>query len=425
MRENYGHKITNFFLLLYMDRIWALDVYQTAGVGVLALLVGIYLTRCLKFLKKFCIPAPVTGGLIFSLLTLGLYHMGIECSFDGTIKDICMMLFFTSVGFQSDFKVLKKGGKPLLVMIGLVFGLIVCQNLISVGMARGMGLQALFGMSAGSIPMCGGHGTAGGFAPLLAKMGLEGADSITMAAATFGLVAGSLLGGPLAEKLIRKHNLADPSAPKSVMEGIEGVEASPEAKLTSTNQEEDFQTYVMGACYLFFAMALGTGVSKLLQLTGITFPTYFGALLVACFLRNVMGLSPKLLRGFPVDKIVYLGDISLQLFLGIAMASLQLWQLASLALPLGAILCAQVAFMALFGAFVAFPLLGKNYDSAVLVSGLCGFGLGATPNAMANMSAVCYKYRYAVQPFVIVPIIGAMFVDLINTGVITVFLNLI
>ena len=400
-------------------------MYQTAGVGVLALLVGIYLTRYIKFLKKFCIPAPVTGGLIFSLLTLGLYHVGIECSFDGTIKDICMMLFFTSVGFQSDFKVLKKGGKPLLVMIGLVFGLIVCQNLISVGMARGMGLQALFGMSAGSIPMCGGHGTAGGFAPLLAKMGLEGADSITMAAATFGLVAGSLLGGPLAERLIRKHNLADPSAPKSVMEGIEGVEASPEAKLTSTNQEEDFQTYVMGACYLFFAMALGTGVSKLLQLTGITFPTYFGALLVACFLRNVMGLSPGLLRGLPVDKIVYLGDISLQLFLGIAMASLQLWQLASLALPLGAILCAQVAFMALFGAFVAFPLLGKNYDSAVLVSGLCGFGLGATPNAMANMSAVCYKYRYAVQPFVIVPIIGAMFVDLINTGVITVFLNLI
>jgi len=400
-------------------------MYQTAGVGVLALLVGIYLTRYIKFLKKFCIPAPVTGGLIFSLLTLGLYHLGIECSFDGTIKDICMMLFFTSVGFQSDFKVLKKGGKPLLVMIGLVFGLIVCQNLISVGMARGMGLQALFGMSAGSIPMCGGHGTAGGFAPLLAKMGLEGADSITMAAATFGLVAGSLLGGPLAEKLIRKHDLADPSASKSVMEGIEGVEASPEAKLTSTNQEEDFQMYVMGACYLFFAMALGTGVSKLLQLTGITFPTYFGALLVACFLRNVMGLSPKLLRGLPVDKIVYLGDISLQLFLGIAMASLQLWQLASLALPLGAILCAQVAFMALFGAFVAFPLLGKNYDSAVLVSGLCGFGLGATPNAMANMSAVCYKYRYAVQPFVIVPIIGAMFVDLINTGVITVFLNLI
>jgi ESS family glutamate:Na+ symporter len=288
-----------------------------------------------------------------------------------------------------------------------------------------MGLQALFGMSAGSIPMCGGHGTSGGFAPLLEKMGLEGADSITMAAATFGLLAGSLLGGPLGEALIRRHSLADPSAPKNVMEGIEGVEASPEAKLHHTNQEEDFQTYVMGACYLFIATALGTGVSKLLQLTGITFPTYFGALIVACFIRNVFGLSPKFLSSLPVDKIVYLGDISLQLFLGIAMASLQLWELASLALPLSVILCAQVAFMALYGAFVAFPLLGKKYDSAVLVSGLCGFGLGATPNAMANMSAVCFKYRYAVQPFIIVPIIGAMFVDIINTGVITVFLNLI
>ena len=310
-------------------------------------------------------------------------------------------------------------------MIGLVFGLIVCQNLISVGLARGMGQSALFGMSAGSIPMCGGHGTAGGFSPLLIKMGLEGADAITMAAATFGLVAGSLLGGPLAERLVRRNKLADPSDHKNVMEGIEGVEASPEAKQAHTSQEENFQEYVMGACQLFFAMALGTGVSKLLELTGITFPTYFGALLVACFLRNVLGLRPRLSKGLPMEKIVSLGDIFLQLFLGMAMASLQLWQLASLALPLGAILCTQVAFMAVYGAFVAFPLLGRNYDSAVLVSGLCGFGLGATPNAMANMSAVCFKYRYAVQPFVIVPIIGAMFVDIINTGVITVFLNLI
>ena len=400
-------------------------MYQTAGVGVMALLLGIYLTHHVKFLKRFCIPAPVSGGLIFSLLSLGLYHLGIECQFDGTIKNLCMMLFFTSVGFQSDFKVLKQGGKPLLIMIGLVFGLIVCQNLISVGLARGMGLPALFGMSAGSIPMCGGHGTSGGFAPLLEKMGLEGADSITMAAATFGLVAGSLLGGPLAERLIRKHNLADPSAPKNVMEGIEASEASPKAKLTTSNLEENFQDFVMGACQLFIAMALGTGVSKLLALTGVTFPTYFGALLVACFLRNVLGLSPRLSKGLPMDKIVSLGDIFLQLFLGMAMASLQLWELASLALPLGAILCAQVAFMALYGTLVAFPLLGKKYDSAVLVSGLCGFGLGATPNAMANMSAVCFKYRYAVQPFIIVPIIGAMFVDIINTGVITVFLNLI
>ena len=410
-----------------MDKIWALDMYQTAGVGVLALLLGIFLTHHVSFLKKFCIPAPVSGGLLFSLFFLILYLLGIECHFDGTLKDFCMMLFFTSVGFQSDFKVLRKGGKPLLIMIGLVFGLIVCQNLISVGLARGMGLEALFGMSAGSIPMCGGHGTAGGFAPLLEKMGLEGADSLAMAAATFGLLAGSLLGGPLAENLVRRHNLATPSsaAVKGIMEGIEASEAAPEAKERTLSKEEDFQHYVLGTSQLFIAMALGTGMSKLLSLTGITFPTYFGALLVACFLRNLLGLSPRLSKGLPMDKIVTLGDIFLQMFLGMAMASLKLWELASMALPLGVILLAQVAFMALYASFVAFRALGKDYDSAVLVSGLCGFGLGATPNAMANMSAVCYKYRYAVQPFVIVPIIGGMFVDLINTSVITVFLNLI
>ena len=409
-----------------MHKIWALDMYQTAGVGVLALLLGIFLTHHVSFLKKFCIPAPVSGGLLFSLFFLVLYHLGIECHFDGTLKDFCMMLFFTSVGFQSDFKVLRKGGKPLLIMIGLVFGLIVCQNLISVGLARGMGLEALFGMSAGSIPMCGGHGTAGGFAPLLEKMGLEGADSIAMAAATFGLLAGSLLGGPLAENLVRRHNLATPSSTdfKGMLEGIEASEAAPEAKERTLSKEEDFQHYVLGTSQLFIAMALGTGMSKLLSLTGITFPTYFGALLVACFMRNLLGLSPRLSKGLPMDKIVTLGDIFLQMFLGMAMASLKLWELASMALPLGVILLAQVAFMALYASFVAFRALGKDYDSAVLVSGLCGFGLGATPNAMANMSAVCYKYRYAVQPYVIVPIIGGMFVDLINTSVITVFLNL-
>ena len=186
-----------------------------------------------------------------------------------------------------------------------------------------------------------------------------------------------------------------------------------------------FREYLRGACVLVIAMALGTGLSKLLALTGITFPTYFGALLTACAMRNLFGLSPRWEKELSIGEVVSIGDICLQLFLGMAMASLRLWELASLALPLTLILVAQVTFMALYGAFVAFPLLGSSYDSAVLVSGLCGFGLGATPNAMANMSAVCYKYRYAVNPFIIVPIIGAMFVDLINTGVVTLFLNLL
>lgn len=398
-----------------------LDMYASAGVGVVALLLGMYFTRKVGFLKRFCIPAPVSGGLLISLLSLLLYSVfDVECSFDGTVKDLCMMLFFTSVGFQSDVRVLRRGGKPLLVMIGLVAVLIVAQNLISVGIAKGLGLNPLLGMAAGSIPMSGGHGTAGGFSPLLEQMGLPGASSVTLAAATFGLVAGSLLGGPLGEALIRRNKLSELSNSADDTAAISTTESRENQTLS---EEKAFRKYLRGACVLTLAMALGTGLSRLLALTGITFPTYFGALLAACLIRNVFGFSPAWEKELGLGEVVSIGDICLQLFLGMVMASLRLWELASLAVPLTLILLSQVAFMAFYGAFVAFPLLGKNYDSAVLVSGLCGFGLGATPNAMANMSAVCYKYRYATAPFVIVPIIGAMFADLINTGIVTLFLN--
>lgn len=408
---------------MFMDKVLSLDLYASAGVGVLALIMGLVFTQKIPFLKRFCIPAPVSGGLLVSLITLLMFSvLGIECKFDGTVKDLCMMLFFTSVGFQSDFKVLRKGGRPLLVMIGLVVVLIVMQNLISVGISRGLGMDALFGMAAGSIPMSGGHGTSGGFSPLLEQMGLTGASSITMAAATFGLVAGSLLGGPLGEALIRRNRLSEQSGQADVMTGMETTESR---EKQPDSEEKTYRRYLQASCVLLIAMALGTEMSSLLALTGITFPTYFGSLLTACFMRNIFGISPKWEKELCVGELVSIGDICLQLFLGMAMASLRLWELSSLALPLLTILVAQVAFMALYGAFVAFPLLGRNYDAAVLVSGLCGFGLGATPNAMANMSAVCYKYRYAVQPFIVVPIIGAMFVDIINTGVITLFLNLI
>ena len=401
----------------------SLDMYASAGVGVLALLLGLFFTRRIAFLKRFCIPAPVSGGLAISLLTLLLNGVfGVECRFEGTIKDLCMMLFFTSVGFQSDLKMIRKGGRPLLLMIALVAVLIVAQNLISLGIARGLGLDPLFGMAAGSIPMSGGHGTSGGFSPLLEEMGLRSASSVTMAAATFGLVAGSLLGGPLGEWLIRRHRLAEPSAPgelREIRETAGSRETVPETEAGG------FGPYLRGACALLLAMALGTFLSKFLARTGITFPTYFGAMLAACLLRNLSGLSPQCEKGLGLQAQSVIGNVCLQLFLGMAMAGLRLWELASLALPLALILAVQVAFMALYGAFVAFPLLGKDYDGAVLVSGLCGFGLGATPNAMANMSAVCYKYRYAALPFLIVPVIGAMFVDIINTGVISLFLNLI
>lgn len=410
-----------------MHHLLSLDMFQTAGVGVIALVLGMFFTRTVPFLKRFCIPAPVSGGILISLLTLACYSLlGVEFFFDGTIKDICMMLFFTSVGFQSNMKALKQGGRSLIVMILLVAVLIVIQNLLSVGIAKGMDLDPLVGMAAGSIPMCGGHGTAGGFSPVLESMGLKGASSITMACATFGLVAGSMIGGPLSESLIRRRHLAEESSSQDVLTGLEATEASPSSKEErSQSHESSFRDYTKAVYLLVIAMAAGMCLSRLLALTGITFPTYFGSLIAACLIRNVTEAYSGVKDVLCMEKIISLGDICLSLFLGMAMSSLKLWELASLMLPLCVILLAQVAFMAVFVYFVAFRALGKDYDAAVLVSGLCGFGLGATPNAMANMSAVCFKYRHAVNPFIIVPIIGAMFVDIINTTVITVFLNIL
>ena len=417
-----------------------LDMIQTAGVGALALMAGMMMTRRIGFLQRFCVPSPVSGGIVFSFITLVLYGcLDVEVSFDGTLGDVFMLAFFTSVGFQSDLKVIRQGGKLLAIMLALLVGIIAMQNLMPQAVTRLMGVSPLIGMATGSMPMTGGHGTVGGFASVLEGMGLHGADTIGMAAATFGLIAGSMIGGPLAERIIRtklSHEQMQPheEAADPAMAGIESDEASPEgrAKRVSTNEQE-FQQYAKATYSILLVMGAGTLVSWLLARTGITFPTYFGALILAAIVRNTIGLFRYKVDGrwvkgdtlLDMDRIVSVGNICLSMFLGVAMISLKLWELHTLALPLVVILVLQVLMMALFAYWVAFPLLGRDYDAAVLCAGLCGFGLGATPNAMANMSAVCYKYRYSVKPFLIVPIIGAMFADLINTAIITLFLNVI
>ena len=412
-----------------MSETITLDMLQSAGIDALALLTGIFMTRKIKWLQRFCIPSPVSGGLVFSIITLLLYKfIHVEVTFDGTLKDVFMLAFFTSVGFQSNLNVIKQGGKTLVMMLILLVGIIATQNLIPIGICKLLDTNPLIGMAAGSISMAGGHGTAGGFSAVLESMGLQGAATISMAAATFGLIAGSVIGGPVAERLIRKHLSSERLEPKDfkvdpAMAGIESEEALPagRAKRISSNEEE-FQQFAWGTYSILIVMALGTLTSLLLGQTGITFPTYFGALLTAAVIRNIIELTP-FRRILKIKKIVSVGNICLSLFLGMAMISLKLWELESLALPLITILFAQIVAIALLTYYIAFPILGHDYDAAVLVAGICGFGLGATPNAMANMSAVCYKYHYSIKPFLIVPIIGAMFVDLINTGFITLFLN--
>ena len=404
---------------------------QTAGLGALALVLGMCLTRRVKWLQRFCIPSPVSGGIVFSVVSLMLYKLwNVELVFDGTLKDVFMLVFFTSVGFQSNLKVLRRGGSTLLLMLGVLAFIIVVQNVLPLGIAWIMGVNPLVGMAAGSISMAGGHGTAGGFSAVLEGMGLSGAGTIAMAAATFGLIMGSVTGGPLAERLIRTKLTAEHLEPKDyevdpAMAGLESDEASPagRAKHISSNEQE-FQQYAKATYALLIVVAAGSLMSWLLQQTGVTFPTYFGALIVAAIVRNVAEVC-KLTPKMELDKIVSVGNICLSVFLGMAMVSLKLWELESLALPLVVMLVAQVVAMALIAYFVAFNILGRDYDAAVLVAGICGFGLGATPNAMANMQAICNRYVPSVKAYLIIPLVGSLFADFINSLVITFFVNIL
>lgn len=391
-----------------------LDMYLTAVAGIAALGLGSWMNKNIPGLRRMCIPAPVTGGIVVSLLTLALYQIwGIEVHFDGTLKDICMMVFFTTIGLQSNLTVIRTGGKPLVLMVCLVAVLIGLQNVTGIGLASGLGVNKLIGLAAGSITMCGGHGTAAGFSGMLADMGLQGADSIAIAAATFGLLAGSLMGGPLADGIIRRKKLcADGDDSKTVRD-----QGNVEIGLSGAG-------YTRAIFLILVSMGIGSLLNGLLKKTGITFPTYFSSMIVGAVICNVSELSSRLPRPDNLE-IGSVSTVSLSLFLGMAMVSLRLWELSGIALPLLGILCVQALLMALYARFIAFPILGRNYDAALLVSGLCGFGLGATPNAMANMSAVASKHRYSTMPFMVVPIVGAVFVDIINIAIITLFANLI
>lgn len=420
------------------NTIIELDILQSAGLGAVALVLGLWLTRRIGVLRRFCIPSPVSGGLVVALLGLLLYSLaGIQLRMDNTLKDVFMIAFFCSVGFQCNLRTVREGGKTLLVLLGLLVVIIIMQNTLSLIICSMLGTDTLVGMAAGSISMTGGHGTAGGFAPLLEQMGLSEASTISMAAATFGLLAGSLTGGPLAARLIRRHLGREKADTKehlnrsvTVMAGIESHEASPAGHQEHlSTREEEFRQYARSTYWIISVMAAGTLLSHALQLTGVMFPTYFGALILAAVTRNLLDWANR--RGhlkriaLDMDRISSVGNISMSLFLGMVMVSLRLWELKLLALPLVTILAAQVIFLCAFSYWIAFRVLGRDYDSAVLVAGICGFGLGATPNAIANMSATCYKYHYTIKPFLLIPIVGAMFTDILNSGIISLFLRLL
>lgn len=391
-----------------------LDMYQTLAAAVLVLLLGSYLRKKINILEKFCIPAPVIGGLLFAIFTCVCYTTGIiEFSFDDTLREVCMVFFFTSVGFQANLKVLKSGGKSLLVFLALVITLIFSQNLLAIGLSKVLGLNPLIGMCTGSIPMVGGHGTAGAFGPVLEDFNIKGATTICTAAATFGLITGSLVGGPIGKRLIEKRNL------------MYNVPAEDDSLLVEDEEKHQRHTnmYAAAVFQLILAIGLGTIFSYFLTKTGLTFPIYIGAMLAAALMRNITEYSGN--GTIHMGEINDLGGICLSLFLGMAMITLKLWELATLALPLVILLAAQTLLICVFTYFVIFNVMGRDYDAAVLSAGTCGFGMGATPNAMANMQAICDRYVPSVKAYLIIPLIGSLFADFINSLVITFFINIL
>ena len=391
-----------------------IDMYQTLAVSVLVLILGQFLKKRINFLEKFCIPAPVIGGLLFAVLTCVCYSLGIaEFTFDDTLREVCMVFFFTSVGFQANLKVLKSGGKSLFIFLGLVVVLIVFQNFLALGVSKLLHLDPLVGLCTGSIPMVGGHGTAGAFGPVLEDFDVKGATTICTAAATFGLIAGSLIGGPIGKRLIDRKKLLDTAVAED-----DSILVEDEKK-----HERHTNMYAAAVFQLIIAVGIGTIISELLTKTGLTFPIYIGAMIAAAVIRNIGEYSGKF--DIYMGEINNLGGICLSVFLGMAMITLKLWQLAELALPLIILLSAQLILMILFTYFVVFNVMGSDYDAAVLSAGTCGFGMGATPNAMANMQAICDRYVPSVKAYLIIPLIGSLFADFLNSLVITFFINIL
>lgn len=400
------------------------DFYSTLLILVFVLLLGMFVIKKIKFLQDYNIPEPVVGGLIFALGFLVLHQIfGANFKFDDDLKDPLMLSFYASVGLLADFSSFKKGGKRLFVFLIVISVLLVLQNIAGIGVALALGENPLIGLLSGSITMSGGHGTGAAWASEFVKAPYSFASSleVAMASATFGLVAGGLIGGPVARYLIKKHRLQPPQNAATEGEGEPMTHFEEPQKERLITQISFIQSLALIACCLW----LGTEIARFVKasVTGFTLPTFVYCLVVGIVLRNVLSLS-GVFKVFD-REVSILGNVSLSLFLAFSLMTINLWQLVSLALPLFLTLLVQVVLMVLFAVYVTFRFCGANYDAAVLSAGHCGFGLGATPTAMANMQAVTAHYGASHMAFIIVPLCGAFFIDLINAVVINLFLNVL
>lgn len=388
-----------------------LDMMQTAALAILIYYLGGYIKSKWNLLYKFCIPDPVVGGLIFAFITLILRQTGIlMIDMDTTLQTPFMMIFFTSIGYTASIELIKKGGFQVIIFWFCAIFLCIIQDGVGVMLAKVMGQNPLLGLVTGSVTMTGGHGTGAAFAPLLSNLGLNGAMTAAMAAATFGLVSGSIIGGPIGKILIEKNHLVP----------------HPEIYETPTNVDEvdDKLTYedlLKSLAYLLVAIGIGAVLENFFKRHNITLPAYVSSMLIAAVILNFGQLS----RRWTINQksMETIGTIGLNMFLSMALISLKLWELLDLAVPMLIILVTQAIIMGLYAVFVTYNLCGKDYDAAVLAAGHCGFGLGATPNAMANMRSVVERYGEAPRAFFVLPIVGAFLIDFVNALIITAFIN--
>lgn len=395
--------------------LFGFDMVGTIAMGLISLFVGKKLKEKLIFLDRFGVPAAVIGGILFALvhLIMRVCHVG-SISYDTTLQTPFMVVFFTTIGLGSSIAGLKKGGK-LLVVFWILSGIMTfMQTVIGVSLAKVTGINPLLGVMAGSVSMSGGHGSAGAFGQTIEELGVTGGLTVALSAATFGLIAGGLLGSPLAVHLIKKFNLK----PKDVVNKEEV-----QKKDDTEKREITLSSMMSHVSMLSIVMTIGIALSTLLKTKfGIALPSYVGAMFVAIIFNN---LNIKF-KWLDMDRnlINIIGETSLNIFLSMALISLKLWELAALAIPLLIILFSQVLFMWLYTRFIVFKAMGGDYDAAVMVSGMCGSGLGATTNAMINMGEISGKYGYTVNPYLIVPLTGAFLIDIFQMPVIITAINM-
>lgn len=402
----------------------SLNMYQTLAAAVAIFFLGGFLKSRIAFLRKYCIPAPVVGGTIFSIVNCILYVEGIwNYSQDTIMQNWCMNLFFTSIGYMASVSLIRRGGVLVLRMAVMVAMLITLQNIVGVSMAQVFHLNSLMGLADGSIPLVGGHGTAGSFGPVLEGLGLMNGTTIAFAAATFGLVSGSLIGGPIGELLVRKYHLISHESLEAPAEEEEETHSHTHVPEDAAAAYLNMDHFMYAFGQLLLAMGLGTIVSQFFTNIGLVFPGYLGGMMVAAIIRNVAEGTHAF--GIYQQECEVLGGMCLNIFLSCALMSLKLWQLSALAIPLIATLVIQVLLLALFAYFVIFRVMGRNYEAAVMASGTCGFGLGATPNAIANMNAMCERFGSAHTAYFVIPLIGAFVVDFLNASILMIFMNLL